>query len=72
MGREVASASSSCTSSRTTGPAIALYERLGYEREGLPGGHYRRGDGYVDAILMAKDASMRCLEPFDPRSEAAS
>jgi RimJ/RimL family protein N-acetyltransferase len=36
-------------------PAIALYERLGYEREGLRRGHYRRPDGsFEDAILMAK------------------
>jgi RimJ/RimL family protein N-acetyltransferase len=34
--------------------AIALYERLGYEREGLRRSHYRRGDELVDAILMAK------------------
>ena len=36
-------------------PAIALYERLGYVREGLRLGHYARGDGgYSDVILMAK------------------
>ena len=36
-------------------PAIALYERLGYLREGLRHDHYRRPDGkFVDAILMAK------------------
>jgi RimJ/RimL family protein N-acetyltransferase len=36
-------------------PAIALYERLGYLREGLRRDHYRRPDGkFVDAILMAK------------------
>lgn len=34
--------------------AIALYERLGYEREGLRRAHYRRGGDLVDAILMAK------------------
>ena len=33
--------------------AIALYERLGYRREGLRLAHYRRGDELVDAILMA-------------------
>ena len=34
--------------------AIALYEAVGFEREGYRKGHYRRGDGgYVDAILMA-------------------
>jgi RimJ/RimL family protein N-acetyltransferase len=36
-------------------PAIALYERLGYEREGLRRGHYRRGAHFVDAVLMAKE-----------------
>lgn len=35
-------------------PAIALYEKLGYQREGLRHGHYRRGDELIDAILMAK------------------
>jgi RimJ/RimL family protein N-acetyltransferase len=35
--------------------AIALYEKLCYEREGYRKGHYRRPDGQlVDAILMAK------------------
>lgn len=34
--------------------AIALYEGLGYEREGLRRGHYRRGRELLDAILMAK------------------
>ena len=35
--------------------AIALYERVGYTREGLRRDHYRRPDGrFVDAILMAK------------------
>jgi RimJ/RimL family protein N-acetyltransferase len=35
--------------------AIALYERLGYRREGLRLRHYRRGRDLVDAVLMAKD-----------------
>jgi RimJ/RimL family protein N-acetyltransferase len=35
--------------------AIALYEGLGYEREGFRHGHYRRGADLVDAILMAKE-----------------
>ena len=35
-------------------PAIALYEKLGYQREGLRREHYRRGDELIDAILMAK------------------
>jgi putative acetyltransferase len=35
--------------------AIALYEKLGYQREGFRVAHYRRSDGsYIDAILMAK------------------
>jgi RimJ/RimL family protein N-acetyltransferase len=35
--------------------AIALYEGLGYEREGFRRHHYRRGGELVDAILMAKE-----------------
>jgi RimJ/RimL family protein N-acetyltransferase len=34
-------------------PAIKLYEQYGFEREGLRRDHYRRGDEFVDAILMA-------------------
>jgi len=34
-------------------PAIALYESFGFAREGYRHDHYRRGAGYVDAILMA-------------------
>ena len=34
-------------------PAIALYESFGFVREGFRKAHYRRGAGYVDAILMA-------------------
>ena len=34
-------------------PAIALYESFGFVREGYRHEHYRRGDDYVDAILMA-------------------
>jgi L-phenylalanine/L-methionine N-acetyltransferase len=34
-------------------PAIRLYERFGFEREGLRKGHYRRGNNTVDALLMA-------------------
>ena len=34
-------------------PAIRLYERFGFVREGLRHGQYRRGREYVDAILMA-------------------
>ena len=33
--------------------AIILYERFGFEREGYRHAHYRRGEEYVDAILMA-------------------
>jgi putative acetyltransferase len=33
--------------------AIKLYENYGFIREGLRRGHYRRGDDYVDAIVMA-------------------
>jgi RimJ/RimL family protein N-acetyltransferase len=35
--------------------AIALYEGLGYAREGFRRRHYRRGAELVDAILMAKE-----------------
>jgi RimJ/RimL family protein N-acetyltransferase len=35
--------------------AIALYESFGFRREGYRKAHYRRGPGYVDAILMAYD-----------------
>ena len=34
-------------------PAIRLYERFGFEREGLRRAHYRRGAELVDAVLMA-------------------
>jgi RimJ/RimL family protein N-acetyltransferase len=34
-------------------PAIQLYERFGFDREGERTAHYRRGDEFVDAILMA-------------------
>lgn len=34
-------------------PAIKLYERFGFEREGLRKGHYQRAGRDVDAILMA-------------------
>ncbi|MGE5689246.1 MAG: N-acetyltransferase family protein [Pseudomonadota bacterium] len=35
--------------------AIALYESMGFEREGYRKAHYRREDGYQDAILMARE-----------------
>lgn len=38
-------------------PAIALYERFGFVREGYRRRHYRRADEYVDAILMAYDTT---------------
>ena len=34
-------------------PAIRLYDRFGFEREGYRKAHYRRAGEYVDAILMA-------------------
>jgi RimJ/RimL family protein N-acetyltransferase len=36
-------------------PAIALYSRLGYVREGLRRSHYRRDGVFLDAVLMAKE-----------------
>jgi RimJ/RimL family protein N-acetyltransferase len=33
--------------------AIKLYENFGFVREGYRRAHYRRGDEYVDAVLMA-------------------
>ncbi len=35
--------------------AIALYESLGYAREGIRRRHYRRRGELVDAVLMAKE-----------------
>lgn len=35
------------------GPALRLYERFGFEREGLRRGHFLRGGAQVDAVLMA-------------------
>jgi RimJ/RimL family protein N-acetyltransferase len=37
--------------------AIKLYEKFGFAQEGYRRGHYRRGNDYVDAILMAYDVS---------------
>jgi RimJ/RimL family protein N-acetyltransferase len=34
-------------------PAIRLYEKFGFVREGYRKRHFRRGGAYVDAILMA-------------------
>ena len=36
-------------------PAIALYERFGFRREGYRRAHYLRNGRYLDAILMAYD-----------------
>jgi RimJ/RimL family protein N-acetyltransferase len=36
-------------------PAIRLYEKFGFVREGYRKEHFRRGAEYVDAILMAYD-----------------
>jgi RimJ/RimL family protein N-acetyltransferase len=35
--------------------ALALYQRLGYREVGRRSGHFRRSDGFVDAILMEKE-----------------
>jgi RimJ/RimL family protein N-acetyltransferase len=34
-------------------PALALYERFGFYREGVRKGHYQRGAAFLDAVLMA-------------------
>jgi putative acetyltransferase len=39
--------------------AIRLYENFGFVREGYRHGHYRRGNQYVDAILMAYEVPGR-------------
>jgi RimJ/RimL family protein N-acetyltransferase len=36
-------------------PALALYERFGFVREGYRRRHYRRAGHYVDAVLMSFD-----------------
>jgi RimJ/RimL family protein N-acetyltransferase len=33
--------------------AIKLYEKVGFVQEGYRRAHYRRGDRFTDAILMA-------------------
>ena len=38
-------------------PAIRLYQRFGFQEEGYRRAHYRRPDGYVDAILMAYEVT---------------
>ncbi len=49
------------------GPAIRLYERFGFVREGHRRGHYRRDDADVDALLMAYHLPS---EPGSPPSRA--
>jgi putative acetyltransferase len=34
-------------------PAIQLYEKFGFDREGVRRAHYARGGEFVDAVLMA-------------------
>jgi ribosomal protein S18 acetylase RimI-like enzyme len=34
-------------------PAIRLYESFGFVQEGYRRRHYRRGEEYLDAVLMA-------------------
>lgn len=36
-------------------PALGLYRRLGYQQEGFRHRHYRRGETFIDAVLMAKE-----------------
>jgi RimJ/RimL family protein N-acetyltransferase len=38
-------------------PALALYEGFGFVREGYRRRQYRRGSGFVDAILMAYEVT---------------
>jgi len=49
------------------GPAIQLYERFGFVREGHRRAHYRRDDADVDALLMAYHLPS---EPGSPPSRA--
>jgi RimJ/RimL family protein N-acetyltransferase len=52
-------------------PAIALYESFGFEREGYRKAHYRRGDEYVDAIVMAYSVPPRSrLRPTSQKLES--
>jgi RimJ/RimL family protein N-acetyltransferase len=39
--------------------AIKLYEKFGFVKEGYRRGHYRRGQEFVDAILMAYEVAGR-------------
>jgi len=49
------------------GPAIQLYERFGFVREGHRRAHYQRDDADVDALLMAYHLPS---EPGSPPSRA--
>jgi RimJ/RimL family protein N-acetyltransferase len=40
-------------------PALALYDRFGFEREGYRRNHYKRDGEYVDAILMAYEVAQK-------------
>jgi len=54
LGQEpTASASGTPTVFPWNDPAIKLYEKFGFEREGFRRGHYQRAGEDVDAILMA-------------------
>jgi RimJ/RimL family protein N-acetyltransferase len=44
-------------------PAILLYEKFGFEREGIRKAHYARGGDFVDAVLMAFDLEARARPP---------
>jgi RimJ/RimL family protein N-acetyltransferase len=43
-------------------PALALYKRFGFVEEGYRRRHYRRGNGYVDAVLMAYEVPLPRLK----------
>jgi putative acetyltransferase len=43
-------------------PALELYDSFGFEREGYRRGHYRRGETFVDAVLMAYQVAPRLDE----------
>jgi RimJ/RimL family protein N-acetyltransferase len=46
--------------------AIKLYEKFGFVKEGYRRAHYRRGQEFVDAILMAYEVPVRELLGSDP------
>ena len=43
-------------------PAIRLYERFGFEREGLRRRHFRRNGDILDAVLMALEVPAPALD----------